>query len=146
MLKENKGITLITLIITIIVLLILASVSLYVGSGSIKTAKSNSKVAELEMVQHAVLEKHSQYVLTKNDDLIVGEKITSEEELHAIEDKIDTALKFVGDYYRLNPSDLKYLGITNTDDTYVVNYETGETLNETKGKTDLGEILYRDTN
>ena len=146
MLKDNKGITLLAIIITIIILLILTSVSIYVGSGSIKTSRNNTLESELEMVQHAVLEKHSQYVMTHNEDFLVGEKITSDDELVQIEDTFDIKLKLQGDYYRLQPSDLAYLGITNVNDTYVVNYDTGEVLNESKVKTDLDRTLYRDTN
>ena len=70
--KTNAGITLIALIITIIVLLIIAGITIGGGNVSIKMSKSNKLLAELDMVQHACLERYTEYKLTKNEDLLVG--------------------------------------------------------------------------
>ena len=67
MLRDNKGITLIALSITIIVLLILAAVTIGGGNESIKMSKNNKLVVELDMVQHACLERYSEYKLTKKN-------------------------------------------------------------------------------
>lgn len=139
--KENKGITLIALVITIIVLLILAGVALGSGGDSIKTAKSNSAIVQLDMVQHAILERNSQYKLTKNESTLVGTKVAIEE-VENIASQIEVTLKATDNYYRLEVEDLKKLGITEETDTYIVNYETGEVINETQLRTVTGEVLY----
>ena len=58
--RNDKGITLAALVITIIVLLILASIAVYTGTDSIKDAKENILISEVEMVQHAALERYTQ--------------------------------------------------------------------------------------
>lgn len=54
--KNNKGITLVALIITIIILLILASVATYSGIGVIKSAKLTAFTTELKIMQTQVNE------------------------------------------------------------------------------------------
>lgn len=52
--KNNKGITLIALIITIIILLILASVATYNGMEVIQSSKLTAFTAELKIMQTQV--------------------------------------------------------------------------------------------
>ena len=73
--RNNRGITLIALTITIIVLLIIAAVTIGGGNESIKMSKSNKLLAELDMVQHACLERYAEYKLTKNSRLLVGNEV-----------------------------------------------------------------------
>ena len=39
----------------------------------------------------------------------------------------------VGDYYELSQVQLKSIGVNNAEDTYIVNYKTGEVINKTQG-------------
>lgn len=141
MLKENKGITIITLVVTIIILLILAGVGIYSGGDSLKVAKSNSLQAQLDLVQHSILERYAKYELTQKNNIIVGTPIEYTE-AQGVASKIGITLKSTANYYRLEPTDLEQLGILDEEDTYIVNYQTGEALNETQLKTILGEALY----
>lgn len=141
-LKKDNGVTLIALIITIIIILILASITIYSGANSIKVAKSNSLQAQLSVVQHAALERYTQYTTSNDVDIIAGTKI-SNEEAEKVASELGVTLKEEGEYYRLTPSDLSRIGITEgLEDTYIVNYQTGEVMNETETKTPLGEALY----
>lgn len=144
-LKNNKGITLVALTITIILLLILASVTLYNGGDSIKVSKSNSLKAQLELVQHAILERYAEYNITKNENEFVGTEITRQE-AQTVANRISVTLKGEGTYYRLTPEELGALGVQEKEDTYIVNYQTGEVLNETETKTPLGDVLYTSAN
>ena len=45
-------------------------------------------------------------------------------------------------YFRLTPEELDRLNISNTTDTYVINYYTGEVYNETQELADDGSVLY----
>ena len=46
------------------------------------------------------------------------------------------------EYKELSISDLEKLGVTNEEDTFIVNYKTGEVINATKKVTESGKALY----
>lgn len=143
--KNEKGITLIVLTITIIVLLILIGVT--IGSmagkkGLIKDSKSNTKISELNQVQQALLEAYVMYKNTGNENYLVGKDIEYSEVQEVISNFENATLKATGNYKRLEPEDLAKLGITGGEDTYIVNYETGEVINETQSVTGNGDELY----
>ena len=139
---NEKGITLIALIITIIVLLILVGISITGAITGRNETKENKAMTELYMVQHAVLETNTKLNLTNGENNYPGEKITGEQynEIKGLVGNLqDDEME---NYYILGPGDLQEIGITNSEDTYIVNYKTGEVFNYTKRKTDSGEILY----
>ena len=88
------------------------------------------------MVQHAVLQRYTKYSLTKDETMLVGDKIE--------EENLDSNITWQkqGSYYRINNEQFKELGITDIKDTYIVNYKTGEVYNETQKTTNDGNILY----
>ena len=59
--KNNKGITLITLVVMIIVILILASVGTTTGLDVIRQSKYNRAVAEMKAMQTKVNELYEEY-------------------------------------------------------------------------------------
>lgn len=153
--RNNKGITLIALVITIVVLLIIASISIVGGIEGAETAAENKLLTELDMVQHAVLERYTKAQMIKED--VPGEIMQAIEDVNGtvssinneLEDgnKISLKINSYTDnkyeyYYKLNLENLKELGITNARDTYIVNYSTGEVLNITTQKTKSGKPLY----
>ena len=145
--NKNSGVTMITLIIMIIVLLILAGVSIngtIIGNNS---SQSNIKKTELEMVQHAIVERYTKYKLTKDSSLLIGTitipENNAEEGLtwKLTQGQIGTDVE--KKYYQLNSANLKEIGFTSeTTDSYIVNYYTGEVYNTTQHKTKNGELLY----
>lgn len=137
--KLNKGITLVALVITIIVVLILAGVTVYTGTNSAGKVKDKKLKSELGIVQHAVLEQYTKYSLTKNENDLKGLKL-NESQIQEIESDMNITLN--GTYYYLDKLSMESIGIGNVDDVYVVNYSTGEVLNNTVRKTSEGEILY----
>ena len=143
-LNDNKGITLIVLVITIIVLLIITGITLYTGTDSVETARENKFLTELSIVQHAAQEVYYNYTVTKNEELFVG---TVAEDAEDIADDlgvtllIDTPVSAEEKYYELSPDHLRKIGITNTEDTYIVNYKTGEVINKTQKEIN-SQILY----
>ena len=62
---NQKGVTLIVLVITIIVLIIIAGISIGTGISGMKQAKENKLLTELGMVNHAALERYTKVSLTK---------------------------------------------------------------------------------
>lgn len=151
MLKENKGITIVALVVTIVILLILASVTINGVIQGRDEAKENKLLSELSMVQHAVTQRYTKYELTKDRDVLVGTKIqtsTLENVPNTINWKVtqfDEINNPEREYYRVNKSDLVKLGLSGddkTDSSYVVNYFTGEVYNETSKQTKSGKVLY----
>lgn len=158
-LRENKGITLIALIVTIVVLLIIAGISINMGITGVDQAGENRLITELEKVQHAVTERYTKFELTKDTSLIVGTKV---DDLPTIptptgESKAPTwkVLQFTSGatisthperkYYRLSKSDLENLGLTGDykNSSYIVNYYSGEIFDENKKQTSKGTVLYK---
>jgi Tfp pilus assembly protein PilE len=148
--KSNNGITLVALVIMIIVLLILAGVTINAGVESINVSKDNSYVSQLNMVQHEVLERYTEYKVTQNESVLVKGTASKDEVSSTIQSVFDeigmniSNLKDsnMADYYELEPEDLEDLGIKDSIYTYIVNYKTGEVINITIKQTSEGEPLY----
>ena len=157
--KNQKGITLIALVITIIILLIIASVATYTGINAIQDSKNQSYMSEVEMLKQVVLENYTKYLTTKDEQYIRGEPIAYIDMLSLVDNinsnsKQSITLKMLdyGDsissklpiyYYRLSEEDLKEMEVSITnEDSYVVNYYTGEVFNETLRVTKDGTPLY----
>lgn len=143
--RKNRGITLIALVITIVILLIIASISITGGIKEKKETEENEKIAELNMIQHALLERYTKAQLTKEQ--LPGEDVTLSEVQNIINDinnksNENISLKANGEYKKLGNSEMRSLGFTNNKDTYIVNYKTGEVINETIRVTDSGKALY----
>lgn len=163
--KTNKGITLISLTVTIIVLLIIASVGTYSGIDALLNAREETQIAELDMLQHVVLENYSKYLVTHNlDKYIIGEpktysyvkgivnEINSElEDVKKIslksddyDGETDSEEKSLKQYYLLKTTHLQNMSIDKVNsEEYIVNYKTGEVININKKVTKTGEPLYR---
>lgn len=147
--KNQKGVTMIALIITIIVLLIIASISIGSALNSHETAAKNKLLTEVGMVQHAALERYTKQVTIGNEDF-PGEEYTSKAEIEADIDKIknDSKLSEIlnnttpEDYYFLDKNALKNLGVTVTEDSYIINYKLGIAINATVQVTEDGQPLY----
>lgn len=140
-LKNNqRGVTLISLVITIIVLLILISVSTYTGVGNSQETKENARKTELHVVQQAIMQKYTKYIATGDQEILKGTAYADSTELEAlineIKEQIGVTIELKddepSDYYLLDKTSLAELGITNTEDEYIVNYKTGEVLNKTQ--------------
>ena len=153
--KNNEtGITILALVITIIVLLILAGITMNMGKQGIKESKEDAKLTELAMVQKAVLQRKTKADLTGEE--YPGQKITEagvdlDNVIGDINDNKDTGEDAVTrkdsnneHYYLLTDTNdgLNGLGITNSEDAYIVNYETGEVINYTTKLTGTGKPLY----
>ncbi len=146
--KDNKGITLIALIITIAVLSIVISVAVLSvkGQGGVdKETKNNKKLFELQEVQQAVLETYIKYKQSDNAEYLIGIQCNSisdinryaGEEANLLKDSIYT------NYYVINNEEnFKKIGIDKSTDFYIVNYKTGEVLNYTTPRNYDGKVLY----
>lgn len=145
--KQEKGITLVALVVTIIVLLIIASISIKGATISKKEARDNILLSELNMVQHAALERETKVQLTGEDYPGVAYDTVSEaqaavgSEITLQDTRIDSKTG-KSNYYLLDATELEKLGIKSTEDEYIINYKIGEIVNKTQLETSEGELLY----
>ncbi len=149
MLREEKGVTLIALVVTIIVLLILAGVTISSTMDGVDDAQENKLWSELEAVQHAVVQRYTKYQLTKDTSMLVGKQVNPEPLPNGKKWKLNQADSTEAEkaYYELNTDALSQLGLEpgtgSYTDTYIVNYYTGEVYNKTRQKVPNGEtVLY----
>ena len=150
--KNQKGIALVSLVVTIIVLIILAGVAIAMGSQGLTGANENALLSELGIVQNAILQRKTKVDLT--GEQYPGESVSEStlndviEEINANkasgEETVERKDNDITHYYLLtaNNNGLSDLGITNSDDAYIVNYETGEVINYTTKVTEDGKPLY----
>lgn len=167
MIKNEKGVTMIILIVTILLLLILAGVGVTAGIGNIGFVTDDKLEIELGIVRQAVTEQYGKalavgktQVTPDNSDVSfwLGERITDFSNIQLPEEATITktapteafyemarhyAPVYQEDfYYRLTPEDLSSIGIGNAKATYVVNYSTGEIYNETQKVNRQSKLLY----
>lgn len=142
--RENKGITIVSLSITISLLLIIAGISITGALIGVKETEETKLISELTIIQHAILERYTSSILTKEP--LPGE-IIEKSEVQTIIDEMnqicneDITLKGK-EYKRLTKQELKNIGIDNQEYSYIVNYKTGEIINETIKTTETKKPLY----
>lgn len=142
--RKNNGITLIALVISIIILIILAGISI---SGTIRgqdETEEEVQIIELNIVQHAILERNTKAQLTKES---LPGTIIEKTEVQKIIDEMNSIsgenINLKGtEYKQLNKEDLEKLGIIDEEDIFIVNYSTGEVINKTLKVTKSKKALY----
>lgn len=127
MIKENNGITLITLAITIIILLILASITTYSGIDTIKSSRLTKYKTQLEMVQAQVDVLYEKYKDT-TDEIEIGKEITASDEEKAVKALETIGVNSLSGYKIFDKEVLQELGVEGIDDTYIVNIKEREVL------------------
>ena len=152
--NKEKGITLLALVVTIIMLIILASTIVNIGQNEIKESEENAKLSELGIVQNVILQRKTKADLTDEDypgETIIEANINLEKTIEEMNDHRASGEEEIikkdddnSNYYFLSTENggLEELGITNSEDAYIVNYETGEVINYTTKLTETGKPLY----
>lgn len=150
--KNNKGITLIALIITIIVLLILASVSiltLFGENGLLERAKWSTFLNEFSIVEESVdIKNMEKQIEDKTTNLVLNiktiEKIQNENLQESLIDtiknieKIETITETEVELYKI---DLKKLNL-NINNEYIINIKSGM-IYKIRGHKYRGKIYHR---
>ena len=119
---NNKGITLVTVVVMIIVIIIIATVSIVSGTRLISNSKTLTDGQNIESIREAVQRRNSemqmQGTITPIDEVYPGQlspKITP--------DSIECT-----NWYLLNDDSLSELGIKASQGKYLVNYQKGIVL------------------
>lgn len=124
MLSSNKGITLMMLIITIIVLSILTTVTVSVGSGTLKDMQVQAYVAKMNMVQSRVnvISQKVQEGDTSYDNIGTEISALSETNKNKVANILNGVLSDGFKFY--NQTDLKELGVEKIDEDVIINLNT----------------------
>lgn len=125
---NQKGITLVSLIITIIVLLIIAGITTTAGIESIQTAKRTSMITELEIIQekvNTIYEKRATNIEDKQYYDALGQDILVVEP-----SKLTKALQETSQegYRYFSKEDLKKLDLDNITQDVIINFDTRDVV------------------
>lgn len=128
---NQRGITIISLIITIIILLILASVTVYMGDNVIKQAKLQTINTNMMLIQVKIKTIAEQAKFNKDTSNYKGTVISNVSNNKKIEELINNGIvEDANKYYLLSKDDLDSMGLEKIDieDGYMVNYDTEEVI------------------
>ena len=122
---NNKGVTMVTVIVMIIVMLIIATVSIVAGNKIIVSSKEYKVEQELQSVKAAVLRK-------KSEVNMAGTLIPVGESYVGIKDPIlkndETGTLVATGWYLLDEENLEKLGVYDVSTRYIANYDYEEVL------------------
>lgn len=143
-LRKNEGITITSLVVTIIILLLISGISITGTIRGNKETEDVTQIAELNIIQHAILERYTKAQLTQESlpgiDIEKSEVQLVIDEINSITGE-NITLKGT-EYKELSEYDLQKLGITQEKNIFIVNYKTGEVINKTLKTTSSGKALY----
>lgn len=155
MVKSEKGVTLLILVITIIIIFILLGVSVNTGYSALNNIRAGRVIANLNLIKIKVDDIYDDYQYNDDETLLVGvndqtytlEQIVSSNEMNGIQSEFDdyNSIKTEENWYEWNKNTLKSQGLDTKilDDggKIFVNYETGEII-FTNGATMNNEEFY----
>lgn len=126
--KNEKGITLISLAITIIVMLIIVGAVTYSGRESIDTSKRVAFISEMEIIQSKVNNIYEKRKLSQEDKQYYD---NLGQELSVLE--AETLYKILGDssvdgFKYFSKEDLKNLELENITQGVIINFDTREVI------------------
>ena len=123
--KNNKGISLISLIITIIVMLILAGIVIFnAWDKQVNKATFTKVYNEMQEVTTAVQQRHAAHRIDSTVYPYVGTPYTDEAPIEI------KGVKYGDGYYWVTADDLATLGIRSVTREYIINYNTGEVISK----------------
>lgn len=101
--ENNKGVTLVMLIVTIVVLFIIAGVTITASIDSIDQTIDSQDISEMLIVQHAMQQRYKEYLEKKDSNLLVGKQegdyyiISNSQKLSELLPENDYYIKFDGE-------------------------------------------------
>lgn len=129
--KNQKGITIVSLIITIILLLIISGITVYIGTGVIKQATLQTVNTNMMLIQAKTKTIAEQAKFNNNQDNYKGTVLSDVSGNKKIDKLIETGIiEDKSKHYLLSKDDLVSMGLEKIDieDGYIVNYETEEVI------------------
>lgn len=150
--KNQKGITLLVLVITVIVLAILATVTIQEIGGIINQIDKENVSTNMLLIQAKAKVLKEKASFNGDDTILKGEKvseITNNEEVNQLKANgiIDESDENYNKYYLLNKATIEELEIgiekMKDDEFYIVNYGTGDVIYSEGYKHTDGNIYYK---
>ena len=146
MIKSNKGITLIALLVTIIIIIIVASIATYYGVKNIKATRFERLRSQIQTVQLKVNEMYEEY---RSGSQSVDDELASIDSNNATWIAVTGNAKYsninfgdINDYKKYYPSDIeKKLDISDFDETLLINIKNRRIIIE-NGYEYEGETFY----
>ena len=121
--KNNKGISLITLVITIVILIILTGITIYYGGmKNIDHADNVGAYTEALNVSDAIVSRAFFNRTNSTKYPFVGTPLTNANSVEV------NGLQYGNGWYQLSPEEAVELDLENVIRTYIVNYSTGEVV------------------
>ena len=137
--KNNSGITMVSLVVTIVILFLLASISINVGTESYNMMKIQSFISKMKVIQGKVdniaeeTDDWSDYGFEKlndksgDDDYAFFLDVISNPENYNIDTSNswnNTLDSDINNYYYFKKDDLEKIGLKNQDATVIINFKT----------------------
>lgn len=133
--KNNKGVSLISLVITIILILIIASISIYYGvTKNIDTTTETVSYTEIIDVEEAISQRSLMNKLNSSNYPLVGTPLTDSNPL------VVSETSYGDGWYQLEESDFSKLNLENVKKNYIVNYKDNLVVSTTPIK--YNGVLY----
>lgn len=132
---NEKGISLIALVVTIIVMIILATIVIKVGNDGFTTAIDAQIASEIRDVESAAMKRFSDNAVSETAYPLLGEKIELETAITTIcsnteytdADIRESLTKNISYVRKINSTDINGLGVKNaTGNLYIVDYFSGK--------------------
>ncbi len=132
---NEKGISLIALVVTIIVMIILATIVIKVGNDGFTTATNAQIANEIRDVESAAMKRFSDNAVSETAYPLLGEKIELETAITTIcsnteytdADIRESLTKNISYVRKINSTDINGLGVKNaTGNLYIVDYFSGK--------------------
>lgn len=136
-LKDNKGVTLVTMVMVIIVITIIASISIIGGTEIIKNARESKAKENLTAVKAFVnsiyVKQNTSGVFTPANSNYYGTPAFG---------IVSGDADILNGWYLIDEDDLKEMGIEYVEENYLVNYKSNLViaLSEWKGKKSSGNV------
>ena len=138
--REQKGITLISLAIMIVVITIIASISFTTGKDTVELAQREVRISELKVIQAEINSIYEKYINDKEifvrgeNRIYKGTEIKNiGENVSTVSEQANKALASIGitdksDFKYFSKEYMKNLGVEGIKNDYIVNIETRQVL------------------
>lgn len=143
--KNQKGITIVSLVITIILLLIIGGITVTIGTSVIKQANLQTVNTNMMLIQAKTKTIAEQAKFNNNQDNYKGTVLSEVSGNKKIDKLLEAGIiEDTSKYYLLSKEDLVSMGLEKIEieDGYIVNYETEEII-YVKGYENGGETYYK---
>lgn len=119
---DNRGISLITLIITIIIMIILAAIGIRIATDGIDSTAEARIINEKKELETAIIDRFANNAVNEESFPLLGSVLSASE----LSDISDIKIEDIDYIRKVNKSDIQSLGVKNTTGrSYVVDYLAG---------------------